>query len=87
MGSDPAEIGPVASLNRPGGNVTGITVFSGPIVSKRFGLLRDLIPGAKVIAVLKAARDLPEGKKESYSNQVRIAADTALRRIEKASKK
>jgi putative ABC transport system substrate-binding protein len=52
MGADPVETGLVTSFNRPGGNVTGITQFSGPIVSKRIGLLRDIIPGANLIAVL-----------------------------------
>ena len=52
MGADPVETGLVASFNRPGGNVTGITQFSGPIVSKRIGLLRDVVPGANLIAVL-----------------------------------
>jgi putative ABC transport system substrate-binding protein len=52
MGADPVETGLVASFNRPGGNVTGITQFSGPIVSKRIGLLRDIVPGANLIAVL-----------------------------------
>jgi putative ABC transport system substrate-binding protein len=52
MGGDPVEFGLVARLNRPGGNVTGITLISGLIVSKRIALLRDLLPGAKVIAVL-----------------------------------
>jgi putative ABC transport system substrate-binding protein len=49
---DPVEFGLVASLNRPGGNVTGITMISSLIVPKRIGLLRDLIPGVKTIAVL-----------------------------------
>jgi putative tryptophan/tyrosine transport system substrate-binding protein len=49
---DPVEFGLVASLNRPGGNVTGITMISSLIVPKRIGLLRDLIPGIKTIAVL-----------------------------------
>jgi putative ABC transport system substrate-binding protein len=52
MGADPVETGLVASFNRPGGNVTGITQYSGPIVSKRVGLLRDIVPGANLIAVL-----------------------------------
>jgi putative ABC transport system substrate-binding protein len=52
MSSDPVELGLVASLNRPGGNITGITLLSEPIVLKRIGLLRDLIPGAKTLAVL-----------------------------------
>jgi putative tryptophan/tyrosine transport system substrate-binding protein len=52
MGGDPVELGLVASLNRPSANVTGITLLTEPIVSKRIGLLRDLIPGAKTLAVL-----------------------------------
>jgi putative tryptophan/tyrosine transport system substrate-binding protein len=49
---DPVEFGLVASLNHPGGNVTGITLISSLIVPKRIGLLRDLIPGIKTIAIL-----------------------------------
>jgi putative ABC transport system substrate-binding protein len=52
MGADPVAFGLVASLNRPGGNVTGITLISGEIVSKRIAVLRDLLPGAKVLGVL-----------------------------------
>jgi putative ABC transport system substrate-binding protein len=52
MGADPVAFGLVASLNRPGGNVTGITLISGEIVSKRIALLRDLLPAAKMLGVL-----------------------------------
>jgi putative ABC transport system substrate-binding protein len=52
MGADPVAFGVVASLNRPGGNVTGITLISGEIVSKRIALLRDLLPGAKTLGIL-----------------------------------
>jgi putative tryptophan/tyrosine transport system substrate-binding protein len=52
MGGDPVAFGLVASLNRPGSNVTGVTLISGEIVSKRINLLRDLLPGAKMLAVL-----------------------------------
>jgi putative ABC transport system substrate-binding protein len=52
MGSDPVAFRLVASLNRPGGNVTGITLISAEIVSKRIALLRDLLPGAKMLGVL-----------------------------------
>jgi putative ABC transport system substrate-binding protein len=44
MGGDPVAFGLVASLNRPGGNVTGVTLISGEIVSSRIALLRDLLP-------------------------------------------
>jgi putative tryptophan/tyrosine transport system substrate-binding protein len=52
MGGDPVQFGLVSSLNQPGGNVTGVTLISGQIVSKRIGLLRDLLPGAKTVAIL-----------------------------------
>jgi len=55
MGGDPVAFGFVASLNHPGGNVTGATLISGDIASKRIALLRDLLPGAKTLGVLMNA--------------------------------
>ena len=52
MGGDPVAFGLVASLNHPGSNVTGITLISGEIVSKRIALLRDLLPRAKMLVIL-----------------------------------
>ena len=46
------KLGLVGSLNRPAGNVTGITFFSTQVESKRFGLLHELVPRATLIAVL-----------------------------------
>jgi putative tryptophan/tyrosine transport system substrate-binding protein len=51
-GSDPVQTGMVASLNRPGGNVTGASLISVTLVAKRIELLRDLIPRLELIAVL-----------------------------------
>src|SRR5262245_16722943 len=51
-GFDPVEFGLVSSLNRPGGNATGITGLNVELVSKQVGLLRELVPGAKSIAFL-----------------------------------
>jgi putative ABC transport system substrate-binding protein len=51
-GSDPVRLGFVTSLNRPGGNVTGVNMFVAAMESKRLGLLRALIPGVQLIAVL-----------------------------------
>jgi putative ABC transport system substrate-binding protein len=51
-GGDPVELGLVASLNRPGGNVTGISLLTTELTTKRLEVLRDLVPGAKSIAFL-----------------------------------
>jgi putative tryptophan/tyrosine transport system substrate-binding protein len=49
MGADPVENNLVASLARPGGNVTGVTVIAGDLFEKRLGLLHELVPAAGLI--------------------------------------
>jgi putative ABC transport system substrate-binding protein len=51
-GGDPIRFGLVASLNRPGGNVTGVASLGKELVAKRFELLREMVPKADVIAFL-----------------------------------
>jgi putative ABC transport system substrate-binding protein len=51
-GADPIELGLVASLNRPGGNVTGVINYTAPVATKVFELLHGLVPNSSVIALL-----------------------------------
>jgi putative ABC transport system substrate-binding protein len=51
-GSDPIKLGLVTSLSRPGGNVTGVSFFTADLVAKQLGMLHQLIPAARIIAVL-----------------------------------
>jgi ABC-type uncharacterized transport system substrate-binding protein len=52
VNEDPVRLGLVASLARPGGNLTGINIFSSELTAKRLDLLRDLVPGAARVGVL-----------------------------------
>ena len=52
IGADPVELGLVSSLNRPAGNVTGVSFLVTRLASKRLELLRELVPGATVVGLL-----------------------------------
>jgi putative tryptophan/tyrosine transport system substrate-binding protein len=76
IGADPIETGLVASLNRPGGNVTGVTQLSTDLIGKRLQLLRELLPSAKVFGFL-VHPDNPGGT--SSGRSVAKLADEASR--------
>jgi putative ABC transport system substrate-binding protein len=75
---DPRKHGLVASLNRPGGNVTGVSWFSAELGSKRLALLHELVPGARVVALLvnpnnaEAARQPAELQEAARSIGLRL---------------
>ena len=72
VAEDPAKLGLVASLNRPGGNATGINFLVGEAVTKRLGLLHTLVPKAVHIAVL--LNPAVATTAESTSREVQAAA-------------
>jgi putative ABC transport system substrate-binding protein len=57
IGADPVDLGLVSSLNRPGGNVTGVTFFINTLGAKRLELLRELAPSAALIGFLVNPRN------------------------------
>ena len=71
VGADPVSFGLVASLARPGGNATGINVFTGELVAKRLELLRELVPWATRVAALVHSAD---AFADSTSRDVEAAA-------------
>jgi ABC-type uncharacterized transport system substrate-binding protein len=72
VGDDPVKLGLVASLARPGGNATGINFFIAELTAKRLGLLRELVPAARRVAVLVNPAD--PVRTETIVNDVGAAA-------------
>jgi putative ABC transport system substrate-binding protein len=73
VGEDPAQLGLVASLARPGGNATGINYFVQEVVAKRLALLHDLVPKAVRVAVL-------------FNPTNTTAAESTLRDVQEAAR-
>ena len=65
VGGDPVALGLVSSLNRPGGNLTGLTFFGNKLGAKRVEMLRELVPGAGVFASL-VDPNFPEAVLEAH---------------------
>ena len=77
-GGDPVKLGLVASINRPGGNLTGVTNFASQVETKRFALLCELVPTDAPVVVL-VSRYSPSG--ESVLEELQIAARVVRRQI------
>jgi putative ABC transport system substrate-binding protein len=72
-GTDPVGVGLIASLSRPGGNVTGVTTVSAELAGKRLELLQQVVPRLSRVAVL---RDPPVGAVELALKETQVAAET-----------
>ena len=92
VAEDPVKLGLVASLARPGGNLTGINFFAAELVAKRLELLRELVPAAARVAVLvnptgpatvSILRDVePAGR--TIGLQIQVARASTSREIDAA---
>ncbi|HEV2547967.1 MAG TPA: ABC transporter substrate-binding protein [Stellaceae bacterium] len=75
-GGDPVQAGLVASLNRPGGNLSGVDIMTGELGGKRLELLLQMVPDAEVVGFLTN----PQGP-DTYLGDAREAADARGRRF------
>jgi putative ABC transport system substrate-binding protein len=78
FGFDPVEHGLAASLNRPGGNITGVSVFSSVLIAKRVELLRELLPKVATVAFLANPAN-PSAIADA--NDIAAAAQTLAERV------
>jgi putative ABC transport system substrate-binding protein len=83
IGVDPVKAGLVAALNRPGGNITGITSVNNQLGTKWVGLMHELLPNATRLAVLADPKD-PMNARHDYGYATRsrgpwIASGSPLR--------
>ena len=77
-GGDPVELGLIASLNRPGGNATGVSFLVNKLVAKRMELLSELAPGASTLGMLV---DPNNPNAEPDTNDAQVAADALGRKL------
>jgi putative ABC transport system substrate-binding protein len=93
VGEDPVKLGLVASLARPGGNMTGINFFASELAAKRLGLLREMVPKATHVAVLvnpantmtskSTVRDV-QAAAPALGLQIQILSASTIREIDAA---
>jgi putative tryptophan/tyrosine transport system substrate-binding protein len=89
VGSNPVDVGLVESLNRPGGNITGVTDLQTTVLAKRLGILHELVPTSKLIALLVnpanralAEADMKEAEAAAHLLGVRLLTLRASSPIE-----
>jgi len=80
LGADPVRVGLVASLSRPGGNITGATFLTAPLVAKRLELLHEAVPAATRIAYLTNPNS-PDAGQPSYSDAAALSLGVSLLRL------
>ena len=85
IGSDPVKLGLVASLNRPGGNVTGVSYFNEEVAPKRLELLHEFVPTAKSIALLVNPTNPAQAAAQTEELQAAVRALGLHLEIAKAS--
>src|SRR5262245_3043705 len=91
-GEDPVQVGLVASMNRPGGNLTGVHIFFAELETKKLGLLREVVPQGGVIAALvNSSQTRTKGKTEelqaaakNFGQQIQIVNAESERELESA---
>jgi putative tryptophan/tyrosine transport system substrate-binding protein len=74
---DPVRLGLVASFNKPGDNITGVSLISGTLGSKRFDLLHELVPSAVLIGILRN----PNNPAEAIGRDEQAAAQAIGQRV------
>jgi putative ABC transport system substrate-binding protein len=79
IGGDPVAPGLVNSLSRPGGNVTGVSFFNAPVVSKRLDLARELAPSGSTIAILVNPNNPPSAAEGAAVQAAAVAVGQPLR--------
>ena len=85
IGSDPVKLELVASLNRPGGNVTGVSYFNEEVAPKRLELLHEFVPTAKSIALLVNPTNPAQAAAQTEELQAAVRALGLHLEIAKAS--
>jgi putative tryptophan/tyrosine transport system substrate-binding protein len=78
MGGDPVSDGLVESFNRPGGNVTGVTLLTNLMEPKRLGLLRELAPGVSLIGALVNPNFAPAARQQQQLEEASRASNQRL---------